>query len=49
MSPSGRSKKGKELIPGEIDYGYDDPRDYLPKRITKLLDEALPSELEVMP
>jgi hypothetical protein len=43
------SKKGKELIPEGINCGYDDPRDYLPKRITKLLDEAFPSELEVMP
>jgi hypothetical protein len=43
------TKKGKELIPGDINYGYDDPRDYLAKRIIKLLDEAFPSELEVMP
>lgn len=43
------SKKGKELIPDGINYGYDDPRDYLPKRIVKLLDETFPFLREVMP
>ncbi|MEQ1615988.1 MAG: hypothetical protein ABL904_24785 [Hyphomicrobiaceae bacterium] len=43
------TKKGKELIPGSIDYGYDDARAYLPKRIVKLLDAAFPDGDEVEP
>jgi hypothetical protein len=42
------TKKGKELIPDGINYGYDDARDYLPKRIVKLLDEAFPRLQEVV-
>lgn len=44
-----KTKAGKELIPEDIQYGYDDPRDYLPKRIVKLLDEAFPFLREVAP
>lgn len=40
---------GKQLIPGNIEHGYDDPRDYLPKRIIKLLDKAFPEDGEVEP
>ena len=29
---------GAELIPTDIQFGYDDPRDYLPDAIIKLLD-----------
>lgn len=43
------SKKGKDLIPVGINYGYDDPRDYLPKRIIKVLDEEFPESVEVQP
>ena len=35
---------GKQLIPHdnpEYIFGYDDPRDYLPKEIIKLLDKEL--------
>ena len=42
------TKKGNELIPDGINYGYDDPRDYLPKRIIKILDDAFSSRQEVM-
>lgn len=37
-------KDGKELIPHddpEVTFGYDDPHDYLPQCIVKLLDEKL--------
>ncbi len=44
-----RTKKGKEIIPEDINLGYDAPRDYLPKRIINLLDEAFPFLREVMP
>lgn len=45
-----KTKKGKELIPFDrIQFGYDEPRDYLPKRIVKLLDAALPDDGEVEP
>ena len=43
------NKKGKELIPDTINLGYDEPRDYLPARIIKVLDEAFPDSVEVMP
>ena len=33
-------KRGKELIPASANVGYDDPREYLPIRIRRLLDEA---------
>lgn len=43
-----KSKKGKELIPFDrIEFGYDAARDYLPKRIVKLLDVAFPDGEEV--
>ena len=36
---------GHELIPQEgIEFGYDDPRGYLPADIVQLLDEKLPAE-----
>jgi len=39
---------GKELIPlDRIRFGYDNARDYLPKRIVKLLDAAFPADGEV--
>jgi hypothetical protein len=44
-----RTKKGNELIPENTNIGYDDPRSYLPKRIIKLLDEAFPGHMQVMP
>lgn len=45
-----KTKKRKELIPFDrIQFGYDEPRDYLPKCIVKLLDAALPDDGEVEP
>ena len=44
-----KTKKGKELIPEDINLGYDDPRDYLPKPIIELLDAAFSVAQEVMP
>ena len=41
------NKKGKDQIPDDIVAGYDDPRDYLPKRIVRLLDAAFPDDVEV--
>jgi len=38
-----------QQIPECANLGYDDPRDYLPKEIIKLLDEAFPQSGEVMP
>ncbi|MEQ1694822.1 MAG: hypothetical protein ABL901_03180 [Hyphomicrobiaceae bacterium] len=32
-------RKGKEQIPESAVVGYDDPREYLPRRIVKLLDK----------
>lgn len=38
------TRGGIEQIPNEgIVFGYDDPRDYLPKAILDLLDEKLPA------
>jgi hypothetical protein len=43
------SMAGRELIPFDrISFGYDDPRDYLPKRIITLLDAAF-GDTEVAP
>jgi hypothetical protein len=42
------SKTGEEMIPDDIVDGYDNPRDYLPKHIITLLDEAFPENVEVM-
>ena len=37
-----------ELIPfGKTRYGYDDPRNFLPNRLVKLLDRELPELAEV--
>lgn len=44
-----RSKRGKKLIPEHINLGYEEARDFLPKNIIKLLDEAFPESVEVMP
>lgn len=38
-------KDGAELIPyddPQLQFGYDNPRDYLPRQIVKLLDRKLP-------
>lgn len=38
--------EGEELLPGvnsEFDLGYDEPRDYLPEELVKLLDEKFPN------
>ncbi len=43
-----KTKRQKELIPEGINYGYDDPREYLPMHIVKLLDNAFPELQEVM-
>jgi len=43
------SKKGRALIPARSNLGYDDPLDYLPKRIIKLLDDAFPEDGKVQP
>lgn len=42
-------KQQRELIPNSVDFGCDDPRDYLPKKIVKLLDEAFSDDTEVEP
>lgn len=45
-----KTRKGAEIIPFDrIDFGYDAARDYLPKRIIKLLDAAFPDGTEVEP
>lgn len=45
-----KTEDGAELIPFEtIDYGYDEPRDYLPKRLIEVLDAAFPNNREVRP
>ena len=44
-----KTKKGRELIPETANCGYDEPRDYLPKHIVTLLDQAFPESVEVMP
>jgi hypothetical protein len=31
-----------------IRFGYDEPRDYLPKKLIRLLDRELPEHAEVM-
>ena len=42
------TRDGAELIPADINAGYDDPRDYLPEEIIAALDAALPEGVEVM-
>jgi len=37
-------RDGLELIPENIEYGYDDPLDYLPKDIIDLLNTAYPED-----
>jgi len=41
-------KSGKELIPDSVTLGYDNPREYLPKKLITLLDEALPPTFEYL-
>ena len=41
-------KGGKELIPDDVTLGYDNPREYLPEKLVKLLDEALPPTFAYM-
>ena len=36
-----------ELIPDDVNIGYDEPRDYLPKSIVELLDAAFPENRDV--
>lgn len=38
-------RNGVEKISEQVTVGYDDPRDYLPARIVKLLDKNFPSEV----
>ena len=43
-----KTEDGAELIPFDtIEYGYDEPRDYLPKRLIDVLDAAFPNNREV--
>jgi hypothetical protein len=44
-----QTKNGTKQIPERANLGYDDPCDYLPKRIITLLDEAFPHSGEVQP
>ena len=38
-------KDGNDIMKqSEIEIGYDDPRDYLPSKIVKALDENFPKE-----
>jgi len=37
-------QNGVELISDDIEFGYDNPRDYLPKAIIELLDDSFPSD-----
>ena len=39
--------KRVQMIPEDANLGYDDPRDYLPKEIIDLLDQAFPEGEEV--
>lgn len=45
--PSITTETGEEQIPDDIVCGYDDPREYLPKAIVELLDQAFPDNGEV--
>ena len=40
-------RDGVELFPPTTTAGYDDPRDYLPRKIVRLLDEKFPENGEV--
>lgn len=42
-------RDGVEQIPAGAKVGYDDPRDYLPVEIVRLLDEKLSDDAEVAP
>jgi hypothetical protein len=37
-------RRGRELIPATAKAGYDDPRDYLPKAVIKVLDAAFAAD-----
>ena len=38
------SQDGRDLMSLEVERGYDNPREYLPRKIIKLLDEKFPRE-----
>lgn len=42
-------RDGTEQIPETADVGYDDPREYLPQPIVRLLDEAFPADTRGTP
>lgn len=42
-------KDGIEQIPDSASVGYDEPREYLPDDIVRILDEAFPEGREVQP
>ncbi len=42
-----KTKSGEEQIADDIVDGYDNPREYLPKAIVELLDQAFPDNGEV--
>lgn len=44
-----RGTPPRECIPSTATVGYDDPRDYLPKTIIDILDDAFPEDAEVAP
>lgn len=45
-----KTDAGHEVIPFDtISFGYDDPRDYLPEAIVRLLDETFTTDTEVEP
>jgi hypothetical protein len=41
-------RDGIELIPEHTNVGYGDPRQYLPRKIVRLLDKKLPADGEVL-
>jgi hypothetical protein len=41
-------RDGVDLIPGHVNVGYADPREYLPRKIVRLLDRKLPADGEVL-
>lgn len=41
------NRDGTACISDDVTRGYDEPRDYLPKEVIVLLDEAFPSGAEV--
>lgn len=43
------AKNGRALISDKVNLGYDDPREFLPKKVIALLDETFTSDAEVEP